>query len=87
MNGHILDRVISRHYDNLIKGMSVSSMLSDHFLININVSLQKQSVSGKVIRKYKSIDKDTFIADLRISSLVLDHRIMWIIWCISMTVH
>ena len=34
-------------------------MLSDHFLVNINVSLQKQSVSTKVIsyRRYKSIDK------------------------------
>ena len=57
----------SRDDDNLIKGVSVSSMLSDHVLININVSLQTQSVSAKVIlfRKYKAID-------LRISSLVLD---------------
>ena len=47
----------------------MSSMLSDHFLVNINVSLQKQSVSAKVIscRRHKSIDKD-----LRVSSLVLD---------------
>ena len=63
MNGHILDRVISRHYDHLIKGVSVSSMLSDHFLININVSLPKKSVSAKVIsyRKYKSINKEAFL--------------------------
>jgi len=49
-------------------------MLSDHFLINVDVSLQKQSVSDKVIsyRKYKSIDKDVFLAYLRIYSLVLD---------------
>ena len=50
-------------------------MLSDHFLVNINVSLQKQSVSANVIsyRGYKSIiDKETFLADLRVSSLVLD---------------
>jgi len=52
----------------------VSSMLSDHFLINIDVSLQKQSVSGNVIsyRKYKLIHKEAFLADLRVSSLVLD---------------
>jgi len=57
-HGHILDLVISCDDDNLIKRVSVPSMLSDHFLININVSLQKQSVSPKVIsnRKYKSID-------------------------------
>ena len=38
-HGHMLDLVISRDDDNLVKGVSVSSMLSDHFLININVSL------------------------------------------------
>ena len=38
---HILDLVISRDDDNLIKGVSVSSMLSDHFLVNNGVSLQK----------------------------------------------
>jgi len=47
-HGHILDLVISRDDDNLIKAVYVSSMLSDHLLININVSLQKQSVSAKV---------------------------------------
>ena len=35
IHGHILDLDISRDDDNLIK--SVSSMLSDHFLIKINV--------------------------------------------------
>ena len=43
-HGHILDLVISRD-----KGVSVSYMLSDHFLINSNVPLQKQFVSAKVI--------------------------------------
>jgi hypothetical protein len=49
-------------------------MLSDHFLVNIIVSFQKQSVSAKVIsyRRYKSIDKEAFLADLRVSSLILD---------------
>ena len=52
----------------------MSSMLSDHFLVNIIVSFQKQSVSAKVIsyRRYKSIDKEAFLADLRVSSLILD---------------
>jgi len=52
----------------------VSSMLSDNFLNNMNVSLQKQSVSAKVIsyRRYKSIDMEAFLAHLRVSSLVLD---------------
>jgi len=46
---HISDIVISRGDDNLIRGVSVSSMLSDHFLINSDVSLHKRSVSAKVI--------------------------------------
>ena len=36
IHGHILHLVISRDYDNLIKGVSVPSMLSDHLLINID---------------------------------------------------
>ena len=43
---HILDLVIFNEDDNLIKS---TSMLSDHFFINNNVSLQKQSVSAKVM--------------------------------------
>jgi len=39
IHGHILDIVISCNDENLIKGVSVSPMLSDHFLINTNVSL------------------------------------------------
>ena len=53
--------------------MSVFSTLSDHFFINNNVSLQKQSVSAKGIsyRRYKSIDKEAFLADLRVYPLIL----------------
>ena len=52
----------------------MSSMLSDHFLVNINVYVQNQSVSAQIIsyRRYKSIDKEAFLADLRVVSLVLD---------------
>jgi len=67
IHSHILDLVISRDDENLFKGEAVSSMLSDHLLININVYLQKQSVSAKGIsyRKYKPIG-------VRASSLALD---------------
>ena len=73
-HGHILDRVVCRDDDNCIKDVSMTSMLSDHFLININVYLQKQSVSAKIIsyRGYKSIDNEAFLADLRVSSVLLD---------------
>jgi len=73
-HGHILDLVISRDDDNLINEVSVSSMLSDHFLVNIDVSLQKPSVPTKTMsyRKYRSIDKDAFANDLRASHLIID---------------
>ena len=66
-HGHILYLVISRYYQNFIKCVSVSSTLSDHFLIIIGVSLQRQSVAAKVISY-----KNSFLGDLRVSSLVLD---------------
>ena len=74
INGHILELLISCDSEKLIEAVSVSSMLSDHFLIYINVSFQKRPVSAKVIsyRKYKSIHKDPFLANLRVTSLVLD---------------
>jgi len=42
--------------------LCLTCLLSDHFLVNINVSLQKQSVWARVIsyRKYKSIDEEAF---------------------------
>jgi len=87
-HGHILDLVISRDYDNLIKGVSVSSMLSDYCHINIDLSLQKQSVSSKVIsyRKYTLIDKGVYCW----SAALLWHwiqQIMLIIWWISIIVY
>ena len=63
---HILDLIISHDDDNKMKEVSVSSMLFDHFVISTDVSLQKHSVSNKVISylKYKSIEEDAFLADL-----------------------
>ena len=37
---HILDLVITCENDDLVWDVSVSSMLSDHFLVNIQVSLE-----------------------------------------------
>jgi hypothetical protein len=73
-HGHILDLVITRDVGNLVKGVSVSTMLSDHFLIDIVVSLEKPSLSAKAVsyRKFRQMDKGAFKADLRDSSLMLD---------------
>ena len=62
--------------------VSLSSNLSDHFFINIDVSLQKQYVSANVIshRQYKLTDKGDFLVDLPVSSHVLDPQMVLIIW-------
>jgi len=58
----------------LIDGVSTSSTMSDHFLISIDVFSGNQFFSAEVIscRKYKSIAKDALLADMRVSSLVLN---------------
>ena len=51
--------------------MSMTSLLSDHFLANIEVSLKKLHVSTKIVpyHKFKSIDKDVLLI---LRPLVLD---------------
>ena len=55
-------------------GILIGDSLKCEAHLRFHVFLQKQSVSAKVISniKYKSIDKGAFLADLRVSSLVLD---------------
>ena len=73
-HGHILDLVISREDPSFVKEVPVTSMLSDHFLVNIEVSVNKSPVSTKTVSycKYQSIDKDIFLADLKATRLILD---------------
>jgi hypothetical protein len=49
-------------------------MLSDHFLNDIVVSLEKPSLSAKAVsyRQFRQMDKGAFKADLRDSCLMLD---------------
>ena len=72
--GHIIDLVISREGDDFVKSVSVSSQFSDHFIINVSVSLEKPPVTTKTItyRKVRSIDMSGFAADIQTSALILD---------------
>ena len=74
IHGHILDLVISRENYDLVKNVAVSSLISDHYLVNFVLSLQKPFVPTKRItyRKYRSIDKTAFTADLDASQLISD---------------
>ena len=88
-HGHILDLVISRDDDNLIEDVSVSSVLSDYFLIVIDLALPKQSVSAKSISngKYKSIDKMLFLLNGASLLWYSIHQRMLIIWRISIILY
>ena len=72
----MLDLVISRDDEIWLRVCLCLPCCLIISLLIINVSLQKQSVSAKVIsyRRYKSIDKEAFLADRRVSSLVLDSQ-------------
>lgn len=72
IHGHILDLVISRETDDLVKNVCVSSMISDHYLVDIVLSLQKPvlPIKNMKYRKYRSIDKASFTADLNASRLI-----------------
>ena len=69
--GHILDLIITREGNDFVKHVSVSSIISDHFLVNIDISLQKPVLPPKITtyRKYRSIDQAALIADLNVSLL------------------
>ena len=64
--GLILDIVINREGYDLVSGVSVSSMLSDHFLINTDVSLERQFSPATSVsyRSYRLIDINAFLLDL-----------------------
>jgi hypothetical protein len=82
----ILDLAISSADDNLIRSVPVSSMLYDHFLINIDVYLQKQSVSAKDISNRK-LARMIFLLTCYYLLWYWIHWIRWIIWWISIIVH
>ena len=73
-NGHILDYVITRSCDSLVKSVEVSSLLSDHAALHCVLNISKPAPSRRTIsyRKLKSINHDDFHADLITSDLIIN---------------
>ena len=69
--GHILDLVITREGDDLVSDVSVSSMLSDHFVINNEVSLERpfSPATSVSYRSFRPTDKNVFLFDLKDTQL------------------
>ena len=74
MSGHILDLVISPVPSHLVSSTTVSTMMSDHCWVHVELNNKKPAWPLKEItlRKVKGIDHDTFQRDILSSSLVLD---------------
>jgi len=70
----ILDLVISSDDDNLLRVCVCLPSCLIISLLTLMYRYTNKCVSAKVIsyRKYKSIDKEALLADLRVSSLILD---------------
>ena len=70
--GHIIDLVITRSDDDLVNAISVSSLFSDHHIVNISTTLTKPQVPSRSIsyRKFRDINIACFIDDLRNSELI-----------------
>ena len=74
MSGHTLDLVISPVPSHLVSSTTVSTMMSDHCWVHVELNNKKPAWPLKEInfRKVKNIDHDTFQRDILSSSLVLD---------------
>jgi len=72
-DGHIIDLVITRHDDTLIKTTTVPTFFSDHGAIHIDMNATKPCVPQKTItfRKYKTINHNVLCNELSTSDLVM----------------
>jgi hypothetical protein len=72
ISGHTLDWLITRQADNVIKSVSVSSLLTDHNVVHCVINLSKPPLPKQTIsyRRYKAIDPDKFQSDLEKSDLI-----------------
>ena len=70
--GHTLDLVITRSDDDLVSNLNVTDpIISDHLAVHCKIAFKKPSYKRKEIsyRNWKSVDKQSFITDIRESFL------------------
>jgi exonuclease III len=72
-DGHIIDLVITRHDDTIVKGTTVPTFFSDHGAIHIDMNATKPCIPKKTItfRKYKTINHNILCNELSTSDLVM----------------
>ena len=76
--GHILDLVITGEGDELVNDVSMSSMLSDHFAINSEVSLERPFsliYTQLVLDLPKGLDQLADLSDSTLRGLINKHPV------------
>ena len=64
--GHMLDIVMSRPEDKIVRAVSISSPISDHYSLHCRLDLRKVHLPQRTTsyRQFKSMDIDSFRSDL-----------------------
>ena len=70
--GHMLDFILSRSIDNLVRQVAVGDLLSDHMVLHCELNVSRPSLTEKEIsfRKIKDIDIERFKLDLMSTDIV-----------------
>jgi hypothetical protein len=71
-SGNILDLVLSRRDDSVVKCVRVSDLISDHAIIDIDLKIDKPGLPKKTVtyRKFRAINLDTLREDISQSDTV-----------------
>jgi hypothetical protein len=66
-SGHMLDLIMSRESDNVVKSTIVSSLISDHHAIHSTLNINRPPLPKRTItyRNLKNMDKDKFRQDIQ----------------------
>ena len=74
ISGHIIDLVVTREGHDILGNVHVSSMLSDHFVVQADLRMSRPRPQEKSVsyRKYDAINMDEFSDELLKSQLLTD---------------
>ena len=74
ISGHIIDLVIKREGKHILGNLQVSSMSSDHFVVQADLRMYRPRPQEKTVsyRKYDAINMDDFPDELLKSQLITD---------------
>jgi len=72
ISSHIIDLVVKREGQTILGNLQVSSVLSDHFLVQADLLMSRPRQKTVFYRKYDAINMDNFSDELLKSQLITD---------------